>query len=141
MIKNIEYYKAIKEVFTQRGYDFLVDEGEHINGIIIEKNVGRASGTRILIGVNEDVVMVRAYIVNTDIENLETRSKVIAKLNELNESSIFVKFAINDDNKVYIESNFVVYGEPCAAAKHTLKMFGIFNMFLDDSFSEIVNMV
>ena len=141
MDKTIEYYKVIEALLIAKGFDFLVEKREALYGFIVTNYGNLGANEKVYLGVSGRVVSIHAYVTENNLENAEKRIQVVDKLNELNQISSFTKFVLDNNNRVYLESTFLLFGDIKDVANHVSEMFLIFNQELDERTSEILQLI
>lgn len=139
---DMNYYEAIKDTLNKKNYSFIEDEGECSKIFIINTTIGKLPGMKIFLTYHDkNIVDVRCYVAASDIEREETRVKLIEKLNDLNFANRFVKFVVDDDDCVYGECSFIIYGSPEDAAKNTAMMVYLLKIICSDNLPEILKIL
>ena len=137
---NMSYYEAIKNKLIEKEYSFIEDEGENSKIFVITMTMGILPGMKVFLTYHDkSIIDMRCYLALGDIEKEETQKQLIEKLNQLNFENRFVKFVVDDEDCVYGECSFMLYGTPEDAANHTTLMLYLLKVICSENIPEILN--
>lgn len=136
--RKIDYLTKIEEKINKAGLAFFMDEDETGTTFVIDISVKHLWDFNVFLTLRDkDVVDIRCYLDADEIKGVG--NKLLPVLNDLNNSNRFVCFAIDDEERLYVDYSLLINGEPEQAAKNVMTMLVMVMYVLDDALPRILN--
>lgn len=135
---NLEYIEAIEENLKDFELDYVAHECEDGKLFVLHSFIGKIPGVKVILSVRKDIANIRFYL---SAEGKEAaQMEIIKLLNELNDANRFLRFILDEDS-VYVDYSFGLYGDAETAAKHVMKMYASFIAICNEYLPKIMRIL
>lgn len=139
-LERIDYLEKIEDELNRAEVLFFMDDDETGTTFVIDILVCNVWELQVFLTLrNKDVIDLRCYI-ETEMED-DVSDKILPVLNDLNTSNRFVCFAIDEENRIYVDYSCLIYGDPKLAAKNVVTMLVMMMYVLEESVPLIMNTI